>query len=78
MVWRENQGPGNITMLEADDYDTQTNGKPFTFKIPFNASETIRNKFRIEGECFYDTYLVNLKELKFLIRNCVLRRQVPH
>jgi len=37
-------------MLEADDYDTPANGKPFTFEIPFNASDKIRNKFRIDGK----------------------------
>lgn len=50
MVWRENQGPGNITMLEADDYDTPINGKPFIFQIAREASDDIVTKFRIEGE----------------------------
>lgn len=50
VVWYENQAPGNIVKLTADDYDEEINGPPFYYSIPENASDDIRQKFGITGD----------------------------
>lgn len=50
VIWYENQQPGNIVQLTADDYDEPKNGAPFSFDIDSNASNDIKNKFSVTGE----------------------------
>lgn len=50
VVWNENQQPGNIVQLTANDYDEPKNGAPFSYAIDTNASEDIRNKFNVAGD----------------------------
>lgn len=47
VVWYENQEPGEITVLSADDYDGPNNGPPFSFQLAPEASDDIREKFSI-------------------------------
>jgi hypothetical protein len=47
MVWPENEKPGIVGDLIADDYDTIENGPPFTFEIDRLADPDIRSKFSI-------------------------------
>lgn len=49
VVWRENQGPGTITTLLANDNDSERNGPPFRFEMAPEASDDIRSKFAISG-----------------------------
>ncbi|XP_055601986.1 DE-cadherin [Uranotaenia lowii] len=53
VVWYENQEPGRITQLTADDYDEPQNGPPFKFEISDGASNDIKNKFRIDADVLY-------------------------
>uniref|UniRef100_A0A8D8QW96 DE-cadherin n=2 Tax=Cacopsylla melanoneura TaxID=428564 RepID=A0A8D8QW96_9HEMI len=50
VVWRENQGPGTITTLSANDNDSEKNGAPFKFEMAPEASDDIRSKFSINGD----------------------------
>lgn len=53
IVWYENQSPGLVTKLSADDYDGPENGPPFQFQLAENAPEDIRSKFEIlHGDLF--------------------------
>ncbi|XP_018326960.1 DE-cadherin [Agrilus planipennis] len=47
VVWYENQEPGDITQLTADDYDSVENGPPFTYDLAPEASVEIRQKFAV-------------------------------
>lgn len=50
VVWRENDPPGIISTLIADDYDErETNGYRFEFELWEGASNDIKNKFSIEN-----------------------------
>ncbi|XP_058809964.1 DE-cadherin isoform X2 [Phymastichus coffea] len=49
VIWRENQGPGNITQLQARDYDSDKNGPPFIYRIDISADYEILTKFEIRG-----------------------------
>lgn len=49
VVWSENQPPGDIVALVADDYDSLENGPPFTYKISSVASDNIKEKFSVVG-----------------------------
>lgn len=49
VVWDENQDPGKITDLKAQDYDSDENGAPFTFSIDYSADTTIFTNFEIRG-----------------------------
>lgn len=55
VVWYENQQPGNIVKLTADDYDEPKNGAPFSYDIDSNASDDIKSKFSVTND-----YLVAL------------------
>lgn len=55
VVWYENQQPGNIVQLTADDYDEPKNGAPFSYDIDGNASDDIKGKFSVTND-----YLVAL------------------
>ena len=48
LVWTENQAPGPVGLLVADDYDENENGPPFTFSIDRDARPDIKDRFRIE------------------------------
>lgn len=50
VVWYENQDPGKIVTLTADDYDEPQNGPPFQYEISSNASEDIKQKFSIDND----------------------------
>lgn len=48
LVWSENQGPGEVGSLKADDYDTVENGPPFKYSIETSiAPQDIKSSFRI-------------------------------
>lgn len=50
IVWPENEEPGIITTLVADDYDEkETNGFFYKFELSDHASNDIKNKFAIEN-----------------------------
>lgn len=55
IIWYENQQPGNIVQLTADDYDEPKNGAPFSYEIDSNANDDIKNKFDVTKD-----YLVAL------------------
>lgn len=48
-MWNENQAPGDIIQLAADDYDSTENGPPFTYKISPDANDDIKEKFSVVG-----------------------------
>lgn len=48
MVWPENETPGVVGELVADDYDTVENGPPFTFEIDRHSDPETRSKFAIK------------------------------
>ena len=48
LVWYENQSPGPVGILVADDYDEKENGAPFTFGIDPDATPDIKDRFRVE------------------------------
>ena len=48
LVWPENQNPGTVGDLVADDYDTKENGPPFSFEIDKGADPDIRDWFGVE------------------------------
>ncbi|CAH1964482.1 unnamed protein product [Acanthoscelides obtectus] len=50
IVWDENQPPGLITRLSADDYDSPENGPPFTFRLADRVSSDIQSKFSISDD----------------------------
>lgn len=53
IVWYENQNPGLIGNLSADDYDGPENGPPFMFRLADTASIDIQSKFSIsQGQLF--------------------------
>ncbi|KAG8237691.1 hypothetical protein J437_LFUL017859 [Ladona fulva] len=47
VVWNEQQDPGVITQLKAEDNDSEENGPPFRFTLE-DAAEDIRTKFSIK------------------------------
>ena len=47
IIWYELKQPGNITKLKAHDYDSDSNGPPFEFRIDGNADDEIKTKFFI-------------------------------
>ncbi|EAT33862.1 AAEL013873-PA [Aedes aegypti] len=53
VVWYENQDPGRIVTLTADDYDEPQNGSPFQYEISDSASDDIKQKFRIDTDVLY-------------------------
>lgn len=57
-MWKENQVPGEITVLEAADNDAPENGKPFRFELASEASSIVRSKFSIEGEILMSSIIL--------------------
>ena len=47
LVWYENQNQGEIGVLQADDYDTEENAGPFTFKLDGNADHDMKQWFEV-------------------------------
>ena len=47
LVWYENQQPGKVGILKADDYDTVENGRPFRFELDRDAPSDIKTKFDV-------------------------------
>lgn len=56
IIWYENQDPGNIVQLTANDFDEEQNGPPFMYEIDQNSSDDIKKKFNV-----VDDYLVALE-----------------
>ena len=51
LVWYENQQPGTVGRLYAEDYDEEENGPPFKFYLAKeSASADIRSKFDVVRE----------------------------
>ncbi len=50
LVWYENQQPGTVGTLIAEDYDTPENGAPFKFSLAKEASKKIKDKFNVVRE----------------------------
>lgn len=65
IVWYENQAPGLIGKLSADDYDSPENGPPFTFRLAETNSDEIRNKFSISGDDLYALVTFDREEKKY-------------
>ena len=64
VIWYENQPPGHIIKLKADDYDSEENGPPFTFHIDDSADSTILSKFEIRNDDLYARVTFDREEKK--------------
>lgn len=64
VIWGENRNPGQIIQLQANDYDEQQNGPPFTYEIASNASETILERFSIQRDYLYANVMFDREEQK--------------
>lgn len=64
VVWYENQQPGKIVELTANDYDEPENGAPFFYEIDSSASADIRRKFGINGDFLMATEMFDREEQK--------------
>ncbi|XP_038114556.1 DE-cadherin [Culex quinquefasciatus] len=64
VVWYENQEPGRIVTLTADDNDEPHNGPPFRYEIPDSASEEIKTMFRIDEDVLYALVKFDREEQK--------------
>uniref|UniRef100_A0AAG5DFH9 DE-cadherin n=1 Tax=Anopheles atroparvus TaxID=41427 RepID=A0AAG5DFH9_ANOAO len=53
VVWGENQPPGLIVKLTAEDVDEAQNGPPFYYSIDPNAPHEIRERFEVQGDELY-------------------------
>lgn len=66
VVWSENQPPGDIVQLAADDYDSLENGPPFTYQIASVASDDIQGKFSIvSGNMLHANEYFDREEQKY-------------
>lgn len=65
IVWYENQPPGLIGKLTADDYDGPDNGPPFSFRLAETASEEIQEKFSISGDELFAKVTFDREEKKY-------------
>ncbi|XP_060537347.1 DE-cadherin [Cylas formicarius] len=65
IVWYENQDPGRIGELSADDYDGPDNGPPFIFELAMTASIDIVERFKIEGQTLYALVTFDREEKKY-------------
>ncbi|KAK9890299.1 hypothetical protein WA026_010402 [Henosepilachna vigintioctopunctata] len=66
VVWYENESPDLITVLSADDYDSEKNGPPFSFLIDDSAEEIIKNRFRVENSgALYAEVIFDREERKY-------------
>lgn len=64
VIWYENQQPGKVGILRAEDYDTLENGPPFRFELDSEASATIKTKFGVVNGGTNGYYLVTKVMLK--------------
>lgn len=64
VIWGENRNPGQIVQLQANDFDEQQNGPPFTYEIAANASEDIKEKFSIQRDYLYANVMFDREEQK--------------
>ncbi|KAB0801471.1 hypothetical protein PPYR_05825 [Photinus pyralis] len=67
VVWYENQKPGPIIQLTADDYDSPENGPPFSYAIANEASSDIRRKFSIHDDILNADVTFDREEQKFYL-----------
>ena len=58
LIWYENQQPGKVGILKAEDYDTLENGPPFRFELDSEAPATIKTKFGVVNGGTNGYYLV--------------------
>ncbi|CAH0562384.1 unnamed protein product [Brassicogethes aeneus] len=66
VIWYENEDPGQITVLSADDNDSNENGPPFVFEIEDSASDEITGKFGMEnGKILVAKVFFDREEKKF-------------
>lgn len=65
IVWYENQPPGLIGRLSADDNDGPDNGPPFFFRLTATASEEIQEKFSISGDELFAKVTFDREEKKY-------------
>ncbi|KAJ8923494.1 hypothetical protein NQ315_010072 [Exocentrus adspersus] len=65
IVWNENQDPGLIGKLIADDYDSPENGPPFTFELSESNSPEIKMKFSIHEDNLYAQVVFDREEKKY-------------
>ncbi|XP_050519455.1 DE-cadherin isoform X2 [Diabrotica virgifera virgifera] len=65
IVYYENQDPGFIGNLSADDYDGPDNGPPFAFRLSDTASDSIRSKFSIIGNQLFALEMFDREEQKY-------------
>ncbi|XP_044765888.1 DE-cadherin [Coccinella septempunctata] len=49
VVWYENSSPNLITVLTADDYDSEKNGPPFSFLLDDSAEQIIKDRFEVDS-----------------------------
>lgn len=66
VVWYENRTPSIIIQLTADDYDSNKNGPPFTYKISENATDEIKMKFSVvNGDNLQANVVFDREEKKY-------------
>ncbi|GJQ67761.1 hypothetical protein Trydic_g21076 [Trypoxylus dichotomus] len=65
VVWMEREEPGEITTLEADDFDSPENGPPFIFAFSDSVGEDIKSKFQIQGDRLYALVEFDREEQKY-------------
>ena len=49
LQWPENEPPGRVGELMAQDYDTEANGPPFKFSLGMKAAKDIHKKFGVKA-----------------------------
>ncbi|XP_049959690.1 DE-cadherin [Schistocerca serialis cubense] len=64
VIWEENKEPGNITALNATDYDGPKNGPPFTFRMSVEADRDTTEKFEIRGNSLFALKVFDREEKK--------------
>ncbi|XP_045482485.1 DE-cadherin [Harmonia axyridis] len=65
VVYYENKSPALVTMLSADDYDSEINGPPFTFLLDDSAEQIIKDRFYIENGALYANSIFDREERKY-------------
>nr|XP_023019131.1 DE-cadherin [Leptinotarsa decemlineata] len=65
IVWYENEPPGLIGNLSADDYDAPENGPPFTFQLSDSATSEIQEKFSISVNQLHAKVTFDREEKKY-------------
>jgi len=62
LVWYENQKPGRVGELLAEDYDTEKNGPPFKFYLAKDIQPDFKSKFAVREGAGGRYYLDTLRE----------------